>query len=259
MKSSNYSNSYDIIGNIAVIDAKPKYAKKFAAQVMSANKNVETVLRKGGAISGKFRTRKHIYVMGKRTYVAHYKENNCVFVVDLRKAFFSTRLAFERQRITSIAKDGETVLVMFAGVGPFAIEIAKKNKSSKVIAVELNEDACKYMHENVRLNKTDNVEIVNEDVSSYSKKNKGIADRIIMPLPMSSADFLGSAYESAKKRCNIHYYSFGNKDTAFEDSENLIKNYFSKLKCKTKILGKRVVRPYSAKSIEVVIDFSIQK
>ncbi len=254
-----FSKSYDIVGNIAVIDADPKHAKALAEQVMATNKNVKTVLRKGGAISGKFRTRKHIYVMGRRNYVAQYKENNCVFMVDLRKAFFSTRLAFERQRIVNLSKDGETVLVMFAGVGPFAIEIAKRNKASKVIAVELNEDACRYMRDNVSLNKTVNVEVVNEDVLIYSKKNKDIADRIIMPLPMSSFNFLSSAYESAKKTCIINYYAFGSKDTAFEDSKNIIKNYFSKLKCETKILGRRIVRPYSSKSIEVVLDLVIKK
>lgn len=254
-----FSKSYDIVGNIAVIDANPKHAKALAVQVMEANKNVETVLRKGGAISGRFRTRKHIYVMGKRNYVAQYKENNCVFKVDLRKAFFSTRLAFERQRITNVVKDGETVLVMFAGVGPFAIEIAKRNRSSRVIAVELNKDAYNYMRENVLLNKTTNVEAVNEDVKTYSKNNNNIADRIVMPLPMSSYDFLRSAYKSAKKRCTIHYYAFGSKDTAFEDNESLVKQYFSKMKCKTKLLGGRVVRPYSANSIEVVVDFAIRK
>ncbi len=258
-KKRDFSRRYDIVGNIAVIDAAPKYAKQIAAEVMKANKNVQTVLRKGGAISGKYRTRKHIYVMGKKNYVAQYKENDCTFKVDLRKCFFSTRLAFERQRIANLVTDQETVLVMFAGVGPFAIEIAKKHKGAKVIGVELNKDAHAYMNQNIKLNKLQNVKSVHADVKTYSKKHRGIADRIIMPLPMSSSKFLDSVYSSARRECTVHYYSFGDANTAYADSEALLQDYFSRRNADIKIIGNRVVRPYSANTIEVAIDFILTK
>ena len=259
MKSSKFSKSYDIVGNIAVIDSNPKYAKKLAAQVMKTNKNVETVLRKGGAISGEFRTRKHIYVAGKRNYVAEYKENGCTFKVDLRKCFFSTRLAFERQRITNLAKDGESVLVMFSGVGPFAIEIAKKNKRSRVIGVELNADAHEYALKNIALNKTPNVTAINADVKEFAKRNKAIADRIIMPLPMDASNFLDCVYKTAKDGCTVHYYAFGDTDTVSADECKRLEDYFSKLSSSIKVIGIRKVRPYSSHSIEIAIDFILHK
>ena len=41
----------------------------------------------------------------------------------------------------------------FAGVGPFAIEIAKSHPRASVLAIELNPSAYGYMLKNIRLNK----------------------------------------------------------------------------------------------------------
>ncbi len=258
-KKRDFSRSYDVVGNIAVIDSKPTFAKKIAREIMKTNKNVKTVLRKGGAVSGTYRTRKHIYVTGKRSYVAEYRENGCIFHVDLRKCFFSTRLAYERNRIADLVKNKENVLVMFSGVGPFAIEIGKRVKSANVVGVELNNDAYKYMKENIKLNKVGNVLAVHGDVKSYTKKHKNFADRIVMPLPMTAYKFLGSVYSASKNKCTVHYYSFGDASSAFVDNIVALENFFSRRNASIKIIGKRTVRPYSSRMVEVGIDFVLYK
>lgn len=253
------SRGYDIVGDIAVIDsAKDKAAaKKTASVIMDVNKNVKTVLAKGGPVSGIYRTRKYAYVSGKRKYDTIYRENGAAFAFDLRKTFFSTRLAFERMRIVNAARDGENVLVMFAGVGPFAIEIGKEHKKSKIIGMELNKDACKYMAENIKLNKTPNVTAECGDVKKLVAKHNRFADRIIMPLPWDSYSFLDSVLVAAKKRCIVHYYAFGEKDSAFDFETQRLKSYFKKHGRKFRVLFKRVARDYSHDQIEVVIDFLI--
>ncbi len=40
-----------------------------------------------------------------------------------------------------MVQDGETVVDLFAGVGPFSVLIGKRNPSVKVYAVDLNPDA----------------------------------------------------------------------------------------------------------------------
>ena len=251
------SKSYDLLGNIAVIDATGNAAKKLASRIMAENKGISTVLRKGGPISGKYRTRKHIYVMGKRNYVATYKENGCVFRFDVRKAFFSSRLAFERKRISDISNNNENVIVMFAGVGPFAIELAKSHKGSNIVAIELNKSACAYMKENILLNKVDNVSLECGDVKKKAERYKGFADRVIMPLPMNSKEFLCALNTVAGKGCNAHLYSFSNSEAPFESIKTEILEFFSTKGRKVKFTGERIVRPYSAREVEVVIDFSI--
>lgn len=254
------SRSYDILGNIAVIEAgSATDAHNAAKAIMNTNKNVNTVVRKGSAVRGRFRKRKYVYVAGKRNFIADYRENGCEFIFDIRKTFFSSRLSFERKRIAEQVKDGETVMVMFAGVGPFAIEIAKVHRSSMVIAIELNANAHRAMEKNIELNKTPNVIAVKGDVNKIVRRFKGMADRIIMPLPKDSGKFLEAALYAAKERCIVHYYAFGNRHSAFEDSKKQILDFMKKRGVSTRFIHEREVRQYSPSEIEIVLDFILIK
>jgi tRNA (guanine37-N1)-methyltransferase len=256
MPNKDIAKSYDILGNIAVLGCKPEYAKKLASIVLKSNKRVKTVLLKGGAVSGRYRTRKYVFVSGTRNFIADYRENGCSFRFDVRKVFFSPRLSFERNRIACASRNGENVMVMFAGVGPFAIEIANKNKESKVVAIELNKTAYKYLLENIALNKTGNVSAELGDVKKLAVKYEGFADRIVMPLPKTSSHFLDSALAVARKKCIIHYYTFCGYDEK-EHRVSEIKKSVEAEKRKFRLLKLRVVRPYSRSTVEIVIDFAV--
>ncbi len=250
------ARGYDLYGNMAVVDGEPAAAKKMAGMLMDANKNIKTVLRKGGAVSGRYRTRKFIHVLGKRNYVADYRENGCEFRFDIRKAFFSTRLAFERKRISDLVKDGENVVVMFAGVGPYAIEIAKRCRKSRVVAIELNAAACKYMRGNIALNKTGNVVCEQGDVSRFSRKYAGFADRIVMPLPKDAFDFLKVAVRMAGRRCTIHLYLFCPNDKV-DETIKMTKDFLARNGARTVGISHRIVRPYSSRETEIVLDIRV--
>ncbi len=244
---------YDLYGSIAVIECEPGEASALSHKLMNANKNIKTVLRKGGAVSGKYRTRKFFYVTGTKNYIAEYRENNCIFRFDIRKVFFSTRLSFERKRICNLVKNGEKVIVLFAGVGPYAIEIAKTHKKSKLIAIELNSAACSYMHENIKLNKTDNVIVEHGDALDFAKKYAVFADRIILPLPKRALEFIPAALKMGKNRCTVHYYTFCKSDGVQEEI-NRISEAFARNNKKMKLISYRVVRSYSAYEVEIVLD-----
>jgi tRNA (guanine37-N1)-methyltransferase len=252
------AKGYDILGDIAIIDVSLSQAKKVAAAVLGTNASVRTVLRKGGAVKGRFRTRKFYFVAGRRNYVATYRENGCEFRFDVRKSFFSTRLAYERKRLTGLIKDGENVVVMFSGVGPFAIEIAKAHRDCRVVAIELNKEAHNAAIGNRKLNKVDNVDLVQGDVKKLAPKYKGFADRIIMPLPKGASKFLGEALLVAKGRCVIHYYAFCRADRENETVEG-IKKFVESRGRRFRLLKKRTVRPYSAREVEIVVDFQASR
>jgi tRNA (guanine37-N1)-methyltransferase len=253
------SRGYDILGDIAVIDSARNRtaARKTAQAIMSMNKNVRTVLEKGGPVSGIYRTRKYGYVSGKRNYEAVYRENGAVFRFDVRNAFFSTRLAFERARVTKACGDDENVLVMFAGIGPFAIEIGKRNRKSRVLAMELNKKAFSYMLENIKLNKAENVAAECGNVKELAARHIGFADRIVMPHPTNSYSFLDCVLITAGKRCIVHYYAFGKRGSAFDYHSKMLRSYFKEHGRKFRVLFKRVVRDYSPTDVEIVIDFVI--
>ncbi len=252
---------FEALGNIALVripDSLKRKEKRIATALMESHKNIKTVLAKG-ATRGIFRTRRLRFVAGKRNFVAEHKENGCVFAFDTRKAFFSVGLAFERNRINSLIKGRETVLVLFAGVGPFAIEIAKRHPNTKVVAVELNKSAYLAMKENIKRNRVENVTAVHADARELPKMYKSFADRIIMPMPKSSLGFLNEALAYAKKSATMHLYSFGASDSAFSDVAEKIEEHAKKNGYGVRILLSRVVTPYSTKEVEIVIDYKIAK
>jgi tRNA (guanine37-N1)-methyltransferase len=250
------AKGYDILGDIAIIDVSPSLAKKVAGAIIGTNGSISTVLRKGGAVKGRFRTRKFYFVAGKRNYVANYRENGCTFRFDVRTSFFSTRLAYERKRIAGLVKDGEKVVVMFSGVGPFAIEIAKARKNCKVVAIELNKEAHKAALLNKKLNRVENVVLVQGDVKKLAPMYLNFADRIVMPLPKGASKFLGEALLVAKKGCVVHYYAFCRADREQEAVEG-IRKFVESHGRRFRLLKKRTVRPYSAREIEIVVDFTV--
>lgn len=250
---------YDVLGSIAIIGERGRNGRIVADAVMKVNKNVKTVVSKAGAVKGRYRRREFEFVAGERNFIAEYKENGCIFRFDIRKTFFSPRLSFERNRITELSKDGEHVIVMFAGVGPFAVEIAKRNRNSEIIAVELNRDSYRYMLENVKLNKTGNVKAILGDAKRACSGIEEWADRIIMPLPMSADKFLESAVRSARDGCIIHYYAFGNTGDLFSESSRMARKLAKSMGFTARIVGKRTVRPYAKGTSEVVLDIRIGK
>lgn len=252
---------FDVLGSTAVIEVKnlKDRGKSLARRILAENHNVKTVLAKAGPVTGQYRTRKYRYVAGIKRYAVEYRESGCSFSFDPRKTFFSPRLSYERSRISGLVKDGENVMVMFAGVGPFAIVIAKSHKGAHVVGIEKNPYAYKMMKQNIAINRAKNVVAEKGDVKSKAAMYSGFADRIVMPLPWSSIDFLDAALQIAKPEAIIHIYAFGKTDNVKDDSWDLIKKHAKKNHYAAKLLFSRVVRPYSAKESEIVIDFRVRK
>ena len=193
------ARGYDILGNISIVkfdwNDRLKEKKKYAAKLMKMHNNVTTVLEKSAKISGRLRTPKTKFILGENTKEALYKENGCVFRLNIDTCYFSPRLSTERQEIAKMVRKGESVLVMFAGVAPFSIVIAKTGKPAKVVSVELGKECSKYALENVKRNKlVGRVEVVQGDVRRVVPRMKEKWDRIVMARPNLKDSFLDVAF-----------------------------------------------------------------
>jgi len=159
--SDAVAKSFDIMGDIALIEipkkTKSSQEKKIAEAVMKVHPNIHVVAKKTGPISGEYRVRKLKVIAGEKRTETLHKEEGCQFKVDIANSYYSPRLIYERRRISALVGPGEEIFVPFAGVGPFAIIIAKNHPDARVWANELNPDAYRYMLENIKLNKTQNV------------------------------------------------------------------------------------------------------
>ncbi len=218
--------SFDIVGNkekaVAIIEIPKElesHKLKIAKTLMKKHKNVKSVLAKRAPRSGIYRLHDYELLAGdKDTNVIHV-ESGCRFMLDPRKTYFSTRESTERMRIAELVQDKEVVAVFFAGIGPFAIVIAKKANPSLVIGIEINPDATKYFRKNVILNKLENVEVVEGDVKIHAPKYYQIADRVVMPLPETSHEFLEEAMNTLKPGGICHLYTFASTKELIEKKQ----------------------------------------
>jgi len=196
------------------------------------------------------------YVAGEKSKEALYRENQCSFRFNIDKTYFSPRLSNERKEIAGKVKKKDEVLVMFAGVAPFSIVIAKKSKAN-VVSNEINRQANKYAKINVDLNNLkDKVELVQGDIKRIAPKLKKKFDVIVMPRPQLKESFLKEAFKLSKKSTRIYYYDFC-KQGEINDIVEKVKSEAKKSRKKIKILNKKVageIAPYRAR---VRIDFKI--
>ncbi|NYT20945.1 MAG: methyltransferase domain-containing protein, partial [Methanomicrobiales archaeon] len=123
---------------------------------------------------------------------------------DLSEAYFSARLATERQRIVAQMGEGERVLDLFSGVGPFAISLAER--ASLVVAVDINPGAVRLLEQNIRLNSADNVLAFLGDASRIRAFLPWSFDRVVMNHPTGSLPFLPDAFALCRPGGSIHCY-----------------------------------------------------
>jgi len=206
--------NYDILGNIAIIKFPDETGKeeklKKAKELASQYKSVRTVLEKSGKVHGRLRTIKTKYLLGEKNLIAEYIESGCKFRFNVETCYFSPRLANERMEIAQLIKKSgaNNVLVMFAGVGPFSVIIAKYACPKRIVSIELGKECCKYAAENARKNKVVEIETIQGDVKRAVKKLHEKFDFIVMPRPNLKETFLKEALGVAKKGARIVYYGF---------------------------------------------------
>ncbi len=241
--------SYDIIGDIAVLDERAKINSKSLLK----NKNIKVVLKKAGIHKGKYRTQKLKFAAGEKRKETVHKESGCIFKLDVEKCYFSPRLSNERLRILKQIKRSESILVPFSGIAIYPIIIAKHKPVKEIYAVEINPIAHKYAEENVQLNKISSIRLFKGDIKKIIPKIKNKFDRIIMPLPKDAPLFLDLVSKNLKKNGVINLYVFFEEPDFKGQANNLLKSYFKKFK----ILNIVKCGAYSPYIYRVCIDFKI--
>ena len=265
--------SYDCVGDVAIVEILDELVSKqavIAKAILAQNGHIKVVCRKDSPMLGKYRVRKVSIIAGEKRTTTTYRESGCSFEFDVAKVYFSVRLSHERLRIASLVKPREKILALFAGVGPFAIVIAKRKPKAQIVGIELNPVAAKSFQKNVLLNKAANVVAIKGDVKKIVPKDYAAwADRIIMPLPHSAGDFLEAACAGANpKGCTIHFYGF--VETKAKGESEFHKDIYAPLaklakeKCANagyscRVANKRVVRPFAAYVVQVVLDLKVRK
>jgi tRNA (guanine37-N1)-methyltransferase len=225
----------DVVGDIAILKFSRYvpylYKKYYGWKLLRENKYIKVVLEKTAGFSGELRTQETRWIFGEKRKDTVHRENDCSFYLDVDETYFSSRLSQDRkimaEEILKSIKQKSKILVMFAGVSPFPIVLAKalkkNNIKAEIISSELNKKACEYGEKNVRTNKVENyVKVFCGDSrklcdklattqrgSARTASRKQRFDFIIMLRPNLEETFLDSALKVAKKNTTIIYHGFG--------------------------------------------------
>ncbi len=199
--------SFDVIGDIAVLkipEALRPHREEIGRAILRANPKLRVVAHDRG-VAGAFRVRDLEILAGERRTTTVHTEFGLRYHVDVARAYFSPRLGRERLRVAEQVAEGEAVADPFAGVGPYAILIARRRRAARVVASDANPAAVELLRRNVAGNRVDRVEVREGDARLVLRAAAPL-DRIVLDLPHSAMDFLPDALAALGPRGTIHVY-----------------------------------------------------
>src|SRR6266516_4595508 len=187
-------SSFDVVGDIAVIkipEGLRFHREAIGRAILRWNPKIRVAAEDRG-VKGERRVRQIGSIAGERRTTTVRVEPGLRHRVDLAAAYFSPRLASERGRIADLVREGEVVADPFAGVGPYAILIAKRRRPRQVHASDANPVAVELLRTHVSANRAAHVEVREGDAHAILGQ-VGAVDRVILDLPHSALQFLPDA------------------------------------------------------------------
>lgn len=256
--------SYDIVGSILLLKLDRElldYKREIGDALLRKHKNVRTVCLVE-PVSGEYRTRNLEIIAGENNTETVHKEYGLNFYLDVKKVYFSPRLANERLRIAKLVKDNEVIVDMFTGVAPFPIMIAKNSSPRIIYAIDKNKHAIEYARKNLTINKVlDKIELINEDSRNIKiikeKYNERRIDRIIMNHPTRSFDFFKYALELVSNTI-IHYYEIL-PDEKLEDRIKSLEKLAIERGIKLEDVKIKKIKSYSPREFYICFDISAKR
>jgi tRNA (guanine37-N1)-methyltransferase len=252
-------SSFDVVGDIAVLkipeDLKA-YRDAIADAILRWNRRIRVVAQDRG-VGGDLRVRRIEVIGGEPRTTTTHIEHSLRYRVDLSHAYFSPRLATERKRIADQVRDGEVVVDPFAGVGPYAILIARASRPSTVHAADANPAAVALLRANVAANRAERVEVQEADAHRVLDA-VGPADRVILDLPHSAQAFLAAALRTLGPSGIVHLYRILER-ADIEDTIADIQRQAEREGFAVKDLAIRDVRAYSATQTHVALDLRVAR
>lgn len=247
--------AFEQIGDIVVVKVPPRLAPRAAELGTALRKfaRARAVFSDDG-VKEEFRVRDLERISGIGEPLTQVQENGIKLWVDLSKAYFSPRLATERERVAALVQPGEHLVDLFGGVAPFGIQAALKG--ARVDSVDLNPAAIELAKRNVAENKVeDKVKLHLADAKLIGKRLLA-ADRIIMNLPHGAKLFLDIAAQLAKPGATIHYHEILTPAAVPPRGQAVLAELARHGKTAT-VTATRIVRNYSPSEAHVVFDLKV--
>lgn len=157
---------------------------------------IKTVVNKVSAIGGQFRVFPLEVLAGDSSTEVKLKENGCRFHLDMAKVYWNSRLETEHRRIVDRVVKSDVFVDAFAGIGPFVIPAAVRNKCARIYANDLNPASMHYLRMNMRNNhvKPGRIITANECARDFLRRLVAVeavpVTKVVMNFPAGAPEFL---------------------------------------------------------------------
>jgi tRNA (guanine37-N1)-methyltransferase len=285
-----HPKSFDVVGDVALLHGLPsdtyEYKLRVGEAILRKNKALKVVALRTTPLSGTDRSPGDLEIIAgsqRSPLITTHTEFGIRCVVDLNHCFFSPRMSQERLRICQQVARGEQVLVLFAGVGMEAVQIAGRTEASTVLAIELNPVGIKCAHlahrmlERNKAVKTvgaaDRLQFMEGNVLDILPTlSRNYFDRVLVPRPKEGkldgdlgsgdfgASFLDALLPVMKERgSECHWYDFAS-DIEFPACERTRKTIEDA--CNRQSLSHQIIHVANAGSVakrqlRVCVDFRL--
>ncbi|CAL8272894.1 unnamed protein product [Merluccius merluccius] len=148
------TSAFSRVGHIAHMnlrDHQMPFKNLIGQVIIDKNPGVSCVVNKTNMIDSTYRNFKMEVLAGEENMMAKVKENGVSYEFDFSRVYWNPRLSTEHMRVVQQVKRGDTVLDVFAGVGPFAVPAARAGAT--VLANDLNPESHRWLQHNVKINK----------------------------------------------------------------------------------------------------------
>lgn len=255
-------NSWAVVGDVVLVRFPPDCPRRReVGEALLDLQGAETVLARRG-IEGDHRTPVVEVVAGSGDTETVHREHGTRYTLDLAEVMFSPGNKAERVRMGEVVANDERVLDMFAGIGYFALPMARAG--GRVTAVERNPTAFRYLVENATLNGvTDRITPFLADcrdvVDWHADPGTTVdvtADRVVMGL-FDAHEYLDAALRVLDPGGIIHLHEATPEPLIWERPETRLARAVSDAGRSYEVLERHRVKTHSQGVTHVVLDARI--
>ena len=252
-------SSWAVVGDVVLArfpDACPDRAA--VGEALLDLHGAETVLAVGD-VTGPTRRPDVTVVAGSGDTEVVHVEHGTRYALDLREVMFSPGNQLERVRMGEVVDPGERVLDAFAGIGYFALPMARAG--ADVTAVEVNPAAFGYLVENAALNGvTDRLaaalgdcrEVVGPDGPGAAAH--GAADRLVLG-HFDAPTYLDALLPALAPGGTVHLHAAVPADApGADDPVQALEAAAEEAGRRVEVLERREVKSYAPGVAHVVVD-----
>ena len=193
-------SGFQIVGHVALLqlhEGLSEFAQLIAEATMEFDHRIRSVAVKTEPTIGIMRKPGYRLIAGDSNTVTEHVEGGVLFRLDPLRLTFSRGNVAERMRLSNMIEGDEIILDMFACVGQFSLHIAKKTES-RVVAIEINPEAHRFLVENIKLNGVeDRMQALLGDCRKIHPVNE--ANRVILGYLHNTFEYLPYALKSLRK------------------------------------------------------------